>query len=882
MTKRPPHILVTTPESLYLLLTSEGGRAMLQSTRTVIVDEIHALVRDKRGSHLALSLERLEALVGRPVQRIGLSATQKPLEEVGAFLVGAGRECALVDCRHVPRARPRDRGAAVAAGDRLLARAVGRDLRADGRAGARAPHDARLRQHAQDGRAHRGAAREAAGRGRGHEPPRQPLARAAARRRAAAQGGHAARAGRDRVARARHRHRRRRPRRPGRRHALDRHVPAARRPLGPRARAHAEGPHLPADDRRAGRGGGAAPLRARRAARPHAAPPRPLDILAQQIVAECVAEPVGRGRAVRALPARVAVPRPRARGVRRGRAPARGQRPPRAPPSRRRQPAPARDEARAPDGAQSGGAIPDTADYQVLLEPEGTLVGTVNEDWAIESNGGDIFQLGNTSWRILRVEPGVVRVADAKGQPPRCRSGSARRPGARASCRPRSRTSARRARSPPTGGGRRHARPRGRRRVPARGLRPRLRRAGRAADRRVRARRPAGPRVRADAAARRARALLRRDRRHAARRARAVRLAHQPRVGPRAAQAVLRRLRLRAAGGRQRGGDRAVAWGRSTASRSRRSSTTSIRRPRGTCSIQALLAAPMFGTRWRWNAQRSLLLERARNGKRVPAALLRMRADDLLAAAFPAALACPETLPGGPLEVPDDHPIVRQTIEDCLTEAMDVDGFLEVVARPGRRHDRAARHRHARALRLRARHPLQPAVHVPRRRAARGAPHPGRDDAAHPGRPHGRRARRARCRRGRARARRGLAAIPRARGGARGAALDGLRRGRGGRALAAVARRAARGRPRRARRRPLVRGRGHARSQGGAARPAGSAGAGVRRGGLGRRGAAAAARVRGLRPARAPRRAGRPGATGACSRASSATRSTGCAARSSP
>ncbi len=66
----------------------------------------------------------------------------------------------------------------------------------------------------------------------------------------------------------------------------------------------------------------------------------------------------------------------------------------------------------------SGGAIPDTADYQVRLEPEGTLVGTVNEDFAIESNGGDIFQLGNASWRILRVEPGVVRVADAKGQPP--------------------------------------------------------------------------------------------------------------------------------------------------------------------------------------------------------------------------------------------------------------------------------------------------------------------------------------------------------------------------------------------------------------------------------------------------------------------------------
>src|SRR5664280_1795622 len=97
MTRRPPHILVTTPESLYLLLTSEGGRKILRTVSTVIVDEIHALIRDKRGSHLALSLERLEHLAGRPIQRVGLSATQKPLDEVGRFLVGGGRECTLVD-----------------------------------------------------------------------------------------------------------------------------------------------------------------------------------------------------------------------------------------------------------------------------------------------------------------------------------------------------------------------------------------------------------------------------------------------------------------------------------------------------------------------------------------------------------------------------------------------------------------------------------------------------------------------------------------------------------------------------------------------------------------------------------------------------------------
>src|SRR5580765_4029492 len=92
MRRRPPHILVTTPESLYILLGSESGRRMLATTRTVIVDEIHAVASNKRGSHLAVSLERLDALCGRPVLRIGLSATQKPIEAVAPFLVGAGPE----------------------------------------------------------------------------------------------------------------------------------------------------------------------------------------------------------------------------------------------------------------------------------------------------------------------------------------------------------------------------------------------------------------------------------------------------------------------------------------------------------------------------------------------------------------------------------------------------------------------------------------------------------------------------------------------------------------------------------------------------------------------------------------------------------------------
>src|SRR5207248_9501232 len=109
--KKPPHILVTTPESLYLLLTSESGRDMLRTVRTVIMDEIHAVVDDRRGAHLALSVARLAALTksvsGGPLQRVGLSATQKPIEEVARFLVGAhavdaagNTDCEVIDIGH--------------------------------------------------------------------------------------------------------------------------------------------------------------------------------------------------------------------------------------------------------------------------------------------------------------------------------------------------------------------------------------------------------------------------------------------------------------------------------------------------------------------------------------------------------------------------------------------------------------------------------------------------------------------------------------------------------------------------------------------------------------------------------------------------------------
>ena len=136
MRRRPPHILVTTPESLYVLLGSESGREMLATTRTVIVDEIHALAPNKRGAHLALSLERLAALCGDRLLRIGLSATQKPIEEVARFLVGAGagrqRRRRVRDHRRRPsrRARPGARSARLAARSGDVGRGVGAGLRA--------------------------------------------------------------------------------------------------------------------------------------------------------------------------------------------------------------------------------------------------------------------------------------------------------------------------------------------------------------------------------------------------------------------------------------------------------------------------------------------------------------------------------------------------------------------------------------------------------------------------------------------------------------------------------------------------------------------------------------------------------------------------------
>ncbi|HWP85958.1 MAG TPA: ATP-dependent DNA helicase, partial [Terriglobia bacterium] len=315
----------------------------------------------------------------------------------------------------------------------------------------------------------------------------------------------------------------------------------------------------------------------------------------------------------------------------------------------------------------SGGAIPDTADYQVIQEPEGVLVGTVNEDFAIESIPGDIFLLGNTAWKILRLEQGTLRVEDAHGEPPTIPFWLGEAPARTAELS--AEVSALREEVAQ------------RLEQPDRAAQWLMEQAGLTASQ-------AAEVVEYLAAAR---AVLG--------------------VVPTQKTLVLERF-FDATGGMQLvvhapfGGRINRAWGLALRKRFCRSFNFELQAAANEDAIvlslglqhsfpledvfsflhsksaeqllvQALLAAPMFLTRWRWNAMRSLAILRHAGGRRVPPALLRMKADDLLAAVFPDSAACLENITGD-IEIPD-HPLVRQTLQDCLTEAMDLEGFLKLL-----------------------------------------------------------------------------------------------------------------------------------------------------------------------------------------------------------
>jgi len=676
MTRKPPHVLVTTPESLFILLTSQGGRGMLSTVKTVIVDEIHAMARDKRGSHLSLSLERLEALVGGRLQRIGLSATQKPVEGVARLLVGAGRECALVDTGHL-----RDLDVDVLVPDTPLSAVCSHDMWGelyDKMAALVRAHRTTLIFVNTRKLAERLSARltEQLGEevvGCHHGSLSREIRQEAEQK---LKDGKLSVL----VATA----------------SLELGIDIGDVDLAIQVGSSRAIATLLQRVGRAGHGvhrlpkGRIVPLTMDEAIEAVALlsclrqgmldktpePPAALDILAQQIVAACVGREWGEdelfAHLTRAWPYRdtsredfdacVAIHNDgryallhkdgvngRLMATKRARIPA----------------------------LTSGGAIPDNADYRVLLEPEGTFIGTLNEDFAIEANVRDIFQLGNTSWQILKVEPGIVRVADAAGQPPTLPFWLGEAP---------SRTVELSEQIGATREGIAHA-------VAEGGL-------------------PAGT-----SWIRRQTALGTRD---GVATEVAEQVAAHVAAGVEALGAVPTQTRLITerffdeSGGMQLvmhspfGGRINRAWGLALRKRFCRGFGFELQaaaneeaivislgehhsfpledvfnflnsKTARELLIQALLAQPMFTTRWRWNLMRSLQLPRMRNGKRVPAALQRMRAEDSLAAAFPQALACGETLPAGDIPVPDDHPIVTQTIEDCLHEAMDVDGFLDIL-----------------------------------------------------------------------------------------------------------------------------------------------------------------------------------------------------------
>ncbi|MDX1404986.1 MAG: DEAD/DEAH box helicase [Woeseiaceae bacterium] len=675
--KMPPHILVTTPESAYILLTSDSGRNMLRTVRTVIVDEIHSLAGNKRGAHLSLSLERLEALTTNPLTRVGCSATQKPIETMAKFLLGDrdSGHCNIIDTGHV---RERDLALEIPGSplEAIMANEVWEEIY-DRLAELVKQHTTTL-----------------------VFVNTRRLAERAAKHLSERIGEENVTSHHGSLAREHRLHAEQRLK-AGKLKCL---IATASLELGidigdvdlvcqlgtPRS--------IAAFLQRVGRSGhavGATPkgrlfpmsrddlvectalLHAARQGeldRIHV-PLQPLDVLSQQIVAEVAGQDEWDEEALyqsfkRAWPYRDLsrdnfdeVVRMLAQGfsTRRGR---RG--------------AYLHHDAvngklRARRGAKltavtNGGAIPDQFDYEVVLSPEGLRVGTLNEDFAFESLPGDIFQLGNTSYRILKIEQGKVYVEDAKGEPPNLPFWIGEAPG---------RTDE---------------------------LSAAVSKLRETLDEKL------------DKGTEAAVGWLRRE------------------YGiplPAAEQLVAYLAGARAALGLVPTQQRIVferffdetgdlhlvihspygsrinrAWGLSLRKRFCRkfnfelqaaaledsiilslSATHSfpIEEPANYLRsesvrdvlVQALLAAPMFPTHWRWVASIALAIKRNHNGKRAPAYFQRNDAEDLVAVVFPDQLACAENL-AGTREVPD-HPLVRQAIDDCLHDVMDIDGLIGLL-----------------------------------------------------------------------------------------------------------------------------------------------------------------------------------------------------------
>ena len=667
MTRQRPHILVTTPESLYILLTAAKPREMLRRVRTLIVDEIHAVAGDKRGSHLAVTLARLDRLVqqngGAAPQRIGLSATVNPIEDVARLLserasvihVGHRRETDLAV--EVPRDElgpvatnemwdeiydrvaeliRAHRTTLVFVNTRRLAERVAHHL------GERLGGNAVLPHHGSLSRALRLDAEQKLKNGElravvataslelGIDIGTIDLVCQIGSPRSIA-------VGLQRIGRAGH-WVGARPK--GRLFATTRDELVECAALV-RAIHRGELDHLEI---------------------PHNA----LDILAQQMVAACACEDFADDE----LFALMRSARPYAALQRadfdavlmmlsEGIATSRGR-------SRaflhhdavnRR--IHGRRGARM-TAITSGGAIPVTAQYLVVAEPEGVTVGTVDEDFAVESMAGDVFLLGTTSWRIRRVEAGRLRVEDAHGAVPSIPFWRGEAPGRTLEL---SRAVAR--------------------------LREEIYRSGACAGECGLDRAGAEQAIAYVQAGRAALGAIPTD------------------------TCIIAERFFDEGGGMQLvihapfGARINRAWGLALRKRFCRSFNFELQAAATDNGIvislgeqhsfpldivfeflcpatveevltQAVLPAPMFTARWRWNASRALTIPRFQGGRKVPPPIQRMRSDDLMAAVFPDQAACPETLTGD-VRIPD-HPLVKETIANCLYEAMDLDGLRSVLA----------------------------------------------------------------------------------------------------------------------------------------------------------------------------------------------------------
>ncbi len=689
MIKKPPHILVTTPESLYILLTSEGGRRILKTAKTLILDEIHALAQSKRGSHLTLSIERLDRLVfneqNRRLVRIGLSATQNPIHEVARFLVGTQNvnelgtpDCVVVDSGHqraldlhieLPDS-PLEPVMALEVWEEIYQRLSTLILEHQTTlifVNTRRVAE-RLAKHLSE---HIGTEHITSHHGSlSYEHRLDAEKRLKAGQLKALVATASLELGIDigdvdlvcqigttktiatflqRVGRSGH---------SMRSTPKGRIFPLSRDELVESValmRAIEEGVLDKLE-----------------------VPKGSLDILAQQIVAASANEAWDENDlwslAQRAWPYRhlskeefdqVIEMLARGFSTRRGRRSAhvhydaihgtiRGRR-----------------------GARlaaitSGGAIPDLADYQVVLEPQAITVGTLNEDFAIESLPGDIFQLGNTSYRIRRVESGKVRVEDAKGQPPTIPFWLGEAPSRSNELSfETSRLKASLSRSMEG----RHDKDAFEHEVEA------LRYVSKDAAQQLSnylgaAHTSLGGLPTQD------KLILERFFDEVG----AMHLVFHAPFGSRLNRGLGLALRKRFCQSfnfelQAAANEDAVVLSLGPTHSFPLEDVLRYLNAKTVKEVltQALLDAPMFMTRWRWNATRALAVLRFRGGKKVAPQIQRMHADDLLTVVFPDQVACLENIVGQ-REIPD-HPLVKQTIDDALTEAMDIDGLESLIKR---------------------------------------------------------------------------------------------------------------------------------------------------------------------------------------------------------